>query len=250
MKNVRVMVTNPHGRQSAMYLDDQIELASSYTRYYKLAPHFQPNMRDVLMIGGGGYSFPKYTLENYPQVEMDVVEIDPEVTAIARKFFGLQEDPRLRIYHEDARVFLNKTDKKYDVVLCDAFNSHYSIPFHLTTIETVQKLYDILSDDGVVLANILSAIEGDGGRFLRAEVATYKTVFPQVYLFPVSDTIDGTKWQNVMLVALKSNREPPFTSINPDTERLLSHLWKKPVPEDIAPLTDDYAPVDRYVLEY
>lgn len=246
-RSMRVMVTNPHGKQSAMYLDDQVELASNYTKFYKLAAHFNPDMQKVLMIGGGGYSFPKYALENYPDVKMDVIEIDPRVTEIARKFFGLGEDPRLRIFHEDARVFLNRTDGKYDVVLCDAFNSHYSIPFHLTTVETVQRLHDILEDDGVVLSNVISAVEGDGGRFLRAEIATFKALFPQVYIFQVYDSMDARQWQNFMLLALKGDEKPSFLSSDVEMQRLLSRLWKKPVPADVPLLTDDFAPVDRYV---
>ena len=244
---LRVMVTNPHGRQSAMYLDDPVELASRYTAFYKLAPHFKPEMKKVLMLGGGGYSFPKYAMHHYPDIRMDVVEIDPQVTALAKRFFALQDDPKLTIHHEDGRTFLHRTEEKYDVILGDTFNSHYSIPFHLSTVETVKMLYDTLVDDGVVLANILSAIEGDRGRFLRAEYATFKSVFPQVYLFPVTAPDDVSRWQNIMLVALKSDIPPSFTNGDPEIGRLLSHLWTKPVPTDLPPLTDEYAPVDRYI---
>jgi hypothetical protein len=54
-------------------------------------------------------------------------------------------------------------------------------------------------------------------------------------------------WQNVMLVALKSSRPAPLTSSDPELEELLSHRWLKPVTADVPPLTDDYAPVDRYI---
>jgi spermidine synthase len=243
---VRVMVTNPHGKQSAMFLDDDVEMACRYTCFYTLAQHFHPNMKKVLMLGGGGYSFPKYALLNYPSIEMDVVEIDPQITHLARRFFSLKNDPRLSIYHEDARTFLNKSTKKYDVVLGDTFNSHYSIPFHVSTVEAVRRLHDMLEDDGVVLANVLSSIKGDSGRFLRAEYATFKSVFPQVYLFPVAAPRDGERWQNIMLVALKSHSKPSFESDAPEMKILLSHLWKEPIEMDLPVLTDDFAPVDRY----
>jgi spermidine synthase len=247
-RNMRVMVTSPRGRQSAMYLDDPIELAGSYTKFYKMALHFKPDAKSMLMLGGGGYSFPKYAMKNYPQVRMDVVEIDPRVTELARRFFAYEDDPRLAAIHEDARTFLNKMEsKKYDIILCDTFNSHYSIPFHLSTIEAVKRLHEGLVDDGAVLANILCSIEGDTGRFLRAEYATFKAVFPQVYLFPVVAPNDGKRWQNVMLVALKSNAKPEFTSTDADMNGLLSHLWQQSVPDDLPPLTDEYAPVDRYI---
>ena len=91
----------------------------------------------------------------------------------------------MKIYHEDGRVYLNKTNKKYDVIFGDAFSSHYSIPYQLTTKEAVQNKYDILNDEGVVILNIISSINGEQGKFLRAEYATYQNIFPQVYLFPV-----------------------------------------------------------------
>jgi spermidine synthase len=246
-KMTQVMVTGPKAQQSAMYLDDPVDLVLPYAKFYNLASHFKPEMKRVLMLGGGGYSFPKYMLKHYPEVHLDVVEIDPQVTVLARKFFHLRDDRRLSIIHQDARTFLNRTDQTYDVILGDTFNSDYAIPFHVSTVETVRKIYDRLADDGVVVVNILAAIEGDTGRFLRAEYATFKTVFPQVYLYPVSYPTSGMSWQNVMLVALKSSRPAPLTSSDPELDELLSHRWLKPVTADVPPLTDDYAPVDRYV---
>ncbi|MFP5212797.1 MAG: fused MFS/spermidine synthase [Acidobacteriota bacterium] len=244
---IEVMVTNPHGKQSSMFIDDPIELATPYTKFYKMAPHFKPGVKKVLMLGGGGYSFPKYAMHHYPEMTMDVVEIDPGMTELARRFFALEDNPRLKVIHEDARTFLNKTGERYDVVLGDTFNAHYSIPFHVSTVETVRRLYDVLADDGVVLANTIAAIEGDEGRFLRAEYATFKAVFPQVYLFPVSNPYNGSRWQNVMIVALKSTDTPAFRSQDPAIDELLCNRWTKPVPLDLPILTDDYAPVDRYV---
>ena len=244
---VRVMMTGPQGRQSAMFLDNDIELACDYTKFYKLARHFKPSMKKVLMLGGGGYSFPKYAMSHYPDVRMDVVEIDPEVSALAGKFFALAENPRLRILHEDARTFLNTTNGKYDVILGDIFNSYYSIPFHLSTIETVERYHELLADDGVALINMLCSIEGDAGRFLRAEYATFKMVFPQVFLFPVAAPNDGSRWQNIMLVALKSREKPAFDSDDPDLDGLLRHIWTGPIARDRPQLVDDFAPVERYI---
>jgi len=243
----QVMVTGPKAQQSAMYLDDPVDVALPYTKFYNLASHFKPDMKRVLMLGGGGYSFPKYMLKHYPDVHLDVVEIDPQVTMLARKFFHLRDDQRLSIVHQDARTFLNRTEQTYDVILGDTFNSDYAVPFHVSTVETVRRIYDRLADDGVVVVNILAAIEGDKGRFLRAEYATFKAVFPQVYLYPVSYPKSGMSWQNVMLVALKSSRPAPLTSSDPELDELLRHRWLKPVAADAPPLTDDYAPVDRYI---
>jgi spermidine synthase len=246
-RTMQVMVTGPHGQQSAMYVDNPTELALPYTKFYKLAGHFKPNMKKTLMLGGGGYSFPKYAMAHYPGMEMDVVELDPHVTKLAERFFELKEHPRLKIYHEDARTFLNRTNTPYDVVFGDTFTSHYSIPFHLSTLETVRMIYKSLIDGGVVLTNVLSAIEGDAGRFMRAEYATFKAVFPQVYLFPVKHSQDGLRRQNIMLVAIKSNETPSFSSHDAELQEMLAKVWTKSIPPDLPPLTDDFAPVDHYM---
>ncbi len=246
-KTVKTIGIN-NENHSSMFLDSD-ELVNEYTKYYHLAKHFNPNFEKTLMLGGAGYSYPKDFLLNYPEATIDVVEIDPKVTELAKEYFRLKENPRLTIYHEDGRVYLNKTQKKYDVIFGDAFASRYSVPYQLTTIEAVQKKFKVLNDEGIVILNIISSIEGESGRFLRAEYATYKDIFPQVYLFPVRAPNDGSKRQNVMLVALKSEVEQPelFSNADPTLNEYLQHLWKKEIVNDTPILTDDHAPVDYYI---
>lgn len=242
---VKIMGIN-NENHSSMFLNSD-ELVNEYTKYYHLAAHFNPDFKKALMLGGAGYSYPKSFLLKYPEAKIDVVEIDPKITELAKEYFRLGENPRLTVYHEDGRVYLNKTKEKYDVIFGDAFTSRYSLPYQLTTKEAVQKKYDILNDNGVVILNIISSIEGEKGEFLRAEYATYKNIFPQVYLLPVNYKDDGTKAQNLILVALKSTKEQEFTDANPELNEYLQHLWKKEIIMDMPILTDDYAPVDYYI---
>ena len=243
---VKVMGIN-NENHSSMDLENN-ELVNEYTKYYHLARHFNPGFRTTLMLGGAGYSYPKAFLETYPEASMDVVEIDPQMTELAKKYFRLTENPRLAIYHEDGRVFLNASqEKRYDVIFGDAFGSRYSLPYQLTTKEAIQRKFDVLEDDGVVIVNTISAIEGERGKFLRAEYATYKSIFPQVYLFPVRKREDGFSIQNIMLVALKSKETPFFTSTDPVLNEYLHHLWKQEIKNDLPILTDDFAPVDFYI---
>ncbi len=242
---VKVMGIN-NENHSSMDLENN-ELVNEYTKYYHLARHFNSGFRTTLMLGGAGYSYPKAFLETYPEASMDVVEIDPQMTELAKKYFRLTENPRLAIYHEDGRVFLNATPKRYDVIFGDAFGSRYSLPYQLTTKEAVQRKYDVLEEDGVVIVNTISAIKGERGEFLRAEYATYKSIFPQVYLFPVRNREDGLLVQNIMLVALKSKEAPSFTSTDPVLNEYLQHFWRQEIKNDLPILTDDFAPVDFYI---
>jgi len=241
----RIMRVN-NENHSSMFLESD-KLVNEYTKYYHLVRHFNPNFNTALMLGGAGYSYPKDFLLHYPHATLDVVEIDPKVTELAKTYFKLKDDPRLAIYHEDGRVYLNTTQKKYDVIFGDAFSSHYSLPYQLTTKEAVQKKYDILHDNGVVLLNIISSIEGRQGQFLRAEYATYKSIFPHVYVFPVGSPHDGNAVQNILLVALKSEKEYPVNDADPVLHEYLQHLWKKNIETDMPILTDDFAPVDYYI---
>jgi len=243
------MVINPREVQSAMFLDDDNDLVFMYSKFFHLVSHFKPDLRRSLMIGGAGYSFPKEYLKKYTEASIDVVEIDPILTQLAKRYFNLRDNQRLTIYHEDGRTFVNKTKNTYDVIFTDAMNSLYSIPFQLTTKETVKRMYEMLNDDGVVLVNMISSIEGEGGEFLRAEYATFKTVFTQVYLFPVEDAHNSLEVQNIILVALKSKQKPPLTSNDRELNGYLQNLWTKEIQEDMPVLTDDYAPVDNYIMK-
>ncbi|MBD3300313.1 MAG: spermidine synthase [Candidatus Moranbacteria bacterium] len=241
----RIMDVN-NVNHSAMSLEND-NLVNEYTKYYHLAKHFNQGFEKTLMLGGAAYSFPKDFLKKYPTATIDVVEIDPKVTELAKKYFKLKDDPRLKTYHQDGRVFLNQAQEKYDIIFGDAFSSYYSIPYQLTTQEAVQKKYDILNQKGVVILNIISAMEGEKGEFLRAEYATYKSVFPQVYLFAVDKADDPNEVQNIMLVALKSDQNPSFESSDPELNSYLKHLWTQEIKQDKPILTDDHAPVDYYI---
>ncbi len=230
---------------SAMYLTTD-RLANRYTQFYDLGRHFKPDFKHALMIGGAGYSYPKEYLKKYAPATIDVVEIDPEITELARKYFGLVDDPRLRIIHEDARTYLNRTKEEYDLIFGDAYKSG-SVPFQLTTVEAARKMHGALSSDGVVVLNLISSIEGENGRFLRAEVATFKTVFPHVLVYPTDRLEDAAGIQNVMLVALKSPAKPKLYGKDAELNELLFNVWLKEIaPSDV--LTDSFAPVDRYLF--
>jgi spermidine synthase len=230
---------------SAMFPDSE-EPVFPYARYYRLAEHFTPGFRSTLILGGAAYSYPKYFLQRYPDATIDVVEIDPELTELAREHFRLKDNPRMRIYHEDARTFLNRSPEKYDVIYGDAYKSLYTIPWHLTTIEAARKTYDMLNEGGCVLLNIISSIQGDASLFLTAELATYRAVFKHVYVFAVMDPEDLTGVQSTILVAVKSDWEPAFESPDAELADFLSHEVSGEIFTNLPVLTDEYAPVDYY----
>ncbi len=245
-KRIVAIATDPYFIQSAMLLDSD-DLAFDYSRYYHLARHFVPDFRNVLVIGGAGYSVPKEFLRRYEDAAIDVAEIDPGMTAIARKYFRLSDDSRLNIIHEDGRTLLNRSESsKYDVVMMDASGSLFSVPYQLTTVEAVRQMRRTLKDDGVMIFNLGSAIRGTASRFLQAELATYRSVFPNVMAFKVNSEYSDEHLQNVIIVATPSADQPNFTSDDPEIKSLLSHLYTESIPVTTTALTDDLVPVEYY----
>lgn len=244
-KTIREMlIGNEHS--SARYLDSD-ELVYEYTKFYDLANHFNPDINKGLLIGGAGFSYARHFLATHPNASLDVAEIDPGVTDLARDFFGLTDNARLTIHHQDGRIFLNQAAGSYDAIYGDAFQS-YSPPFQLTTVEAARRMHDILSEQGVVVLNIISTLKGSGSDLLYAEYNTYKEVFPQVYIIPVYGLISPESPQNVMVVALKSSTEPSWIDSDPEQQARLDKRLVEPFPALPPVLTDDFAPTDRYMM--
>ncbi|MBI3290783.1 fused MFS/spermidine synthase [Candidatus Falkowbacteria bacterium] len=252
-QDIRVMflATETH---SIIY-KDSAELFSPYHEIYLLDNLFAKEINKALTLGGGGYIAPMNFLSRYPNAEMTVVEIDPEVTATAKKYFNLRDDPRLTIYHEDGRIFLNQNKDKYDVIYGDAYASYYSLPFQLTTFETIQKIYDSLNEGGVFILNMISSLKGEKSKFFQTEYKTISEVFPQLYVFPARfyDDQNQDKVQNIVIVAAKSDqklsKDELLSRADPKQKILLENLFEEPInfDSDIKVLTDEFAPVDYYI---
>ncbi len=228
------------GLESGAYIDEErkYELSSEYTKYYDLMFKANIEIKDTMMIGGAGYSYPKYYLNKYKDITMDVVEIDEKLTEFAKKYFFLQEiinkgnnDERLTIYNDDGRVFINNCNKKYDAILNDAFTGAGPVAT-LTTIEAITKIHDMLNKNGVYLTNIIGTLEGDNSKFLKAEVNTLKQVFKNVYVIPCDyeKELDG-QLHNSMVVAC-------------DEYISFDNQYELELKDDEMILTDDYCPVD------
>jgi spermidine synthase len=230
---------------SAMFTDSD-ELVFPYTRAYRLLEHFSPGPGSILILGGAGYSFPKFCLQRYPHAHVDVVEIDPELTDLAKEHFNLKADPRLRIFHEDARTFLNREEGRYDVIIGDAYKSLYTIPWHLTTVEAAQKAYSMLNENGCMLQNIIASTQGEASAFLRAELATFRKVFPQVYVVAVTEPSGPEGIRSLLMIALKTGEAPSWESSDPELSALLNSNVTDYIFPNLPILTDEFAPVDYY----
>ncbi|WP_300161859.1 fused MFS/spermidine synthase [Solidesulfovibrio sp.] len=242
-RTLRIMTTGPLRCQSAIYPDAPSELALPYTRFFAMGYSLVPEPRRVLVLGGGGYAFARHAARNLPGATVTVVELDPGVTALARKHFGLADDPRLTIVHEDARTFVNRPGEPYDLIYLDVFGTDYLPPFHMVTREAATRLAALLAPGGAVVVNAIGAPQGTGGRFLRSLAATFATAFPDLAVYPLAGPEKAGEEQNVMLVARPEEGPGPVPT-DAETRAFLTGRLDDPFGNDALVLTDDHAPVE------
>jgi spermidine synthase len=230
------------------------DLAYEYTKYYALYHIFNPNIKEALMIGGGGYSVPKALLQDLPQVAIDVAEIEPSLFSLGQQYFNVQSDPRLHNVVEDGRRLLHDSPKYYDMIFSDAYASMYSTPSHLATQEFFKLAKSKLTDNGMFMANVIGSLAPKKDSLALSEIATFKSVFPNSYFFAVNDP-GYLGLQNIIFVGYNSAKTVDFgvEGIKSDRNPIISRLAEKQInlgtlDLSLYPiLTDDYVPIDYLI---
>ena len=179
----------------------------------------------VLMLGGGGYSYPKHALTTRLDLAMDVVEIDAAVTALARRYFYLDEleglaGDRLRLIDADARSYMSDlaaASVRYDVVVNDCFAGAESVR-SLATVEALIQAKGCLVPGGLYAANLVTSDGGESIEFLRDAMASAAAVFRHVHVVPCADETFGVE-DNYLLIATDGDYE--FAGEMPITHELL-----------------------------
>ena len=219
---------------------DTNEMGAKYLYYYDLFDYYNKDAKSTLMIGGAAYTYPTYYLNKYQEKTIDVAEIDEKMTELAIDEFDLDiENPRLKIYTQDGRSFLNNTENKYDTILIDAFKG-LNAPFELTTYEALVKAKNALNDNGMVITNIISSLEGEDEDFIKYEYSTYKKVFEDVKLFKVRD-LEKTESQNLILIGFKNGK-----NINEEKYEQYKNLLEMEIADFTSNreiVTDHFAPI-------
>lgn len=223
------------------YINEETnEMGARYLYFYDLFDYYNKDAMSTLMVGGAAYTYPTYYLNKYQDKTIDVSEIDDKMTELAVKDFGLDiNNPRLTIYHQDGRSFLNYTKNEYDTILIDAFKG-LNAPFELTTYEALTNAKNALNDNGMVITNILSSLEGEEEDFIKYEYATYKKVFDDVKLFKVTDA-KAEERQNLILVGFKGDKNINEEKYDEYEDFLAREVTNFSSDREI--VTDNYAPI-------
>ncbi|HMB68728.1 MAG TPA: fused MFS/spermidine synthase [bacterium] len=216
-----------------------------------VAKFFFDDPGSVLVLGLGGGSIAKsWAADGWG---VDAVEIDREVVKIAREFFGLQEG-ECRVHLEDARRFLARSERRWDVIVVDVYGSS-SIPFHLATAEAFRMMAERLAPSGVLAMNIITV--GWHDPIVAQLAASLPPELGHVLALPTAEPPDETG--NVILVAsgrpLEFDEDEKLTRPFRVLDRPLEHWWvlqenhawdNRFVPETagVAAITDDRNPLD------
>jgi len=168
--------TGPGGVQSAVYTDGRDELVFWYTRYAEKIIESQ-NPERVLVLGGGAFTLPEVLAKKLPNTTIDVVEIDPELEEISKKYFSYEEQPNVNLIFNDARSFVNTSKEKYDVIFVDVYGDSY-VPFSLLTKEYGERINALLQPDGLVLMNAIVGTRERCQELVNAIDSVYRPFLP------------------------------------------------------------------------
>jgi spermidine synthase len=243
--------------QTQLALQDPLKGHFEYTEFFHLAWLWNPHLTNVLMIGLGGGSAQRAFAHYYPDLTLQTVEIDPAVLQVARDYFEFKETPRQQVAVSDGRVFLRRSQARYDLIVLDAYvEGRYgsSIPQHLATKEFFELVRDHLSTNGVMAYNVIGSPRNFRADLIGAIHRTISTAFPQVYVFQAVSS------QNVVLIATRARGRFDLEALRrqagllvqvrrvtmPTFRQRLESLQTTPLPSAaVSPvLTDDFAPVE------
>ena len=236
--------------QTCMNPEKPTQVVFPYVRMSFAGLLANPEPRHAMMIGLGGGTISNVLTELYPKLTIDLVEIDEAVVRVARDYFDFRESANTNVFIQDGRVFTRRAKiqgKKYDLIILDAYTGDY-IPEHLMTQEFLKDVHDLLTPDGIVVANTFAI-----SKLYDLESQTYASVFGDFINFKMRGT------GNRVVIAAKGSL-PANSELRDNASRLGPRLLK-PYDVDLvsylsyldreadwdtrkAPLTDQYSPAN------
>ncbi len=212
-----IQVTDTYGARSmrlnepnavhSVYHPDRL-FSGSVWDYASFAPAFAPEfapprVQRIAILGGGTGTQARQLSATYPGVHIDLVELDPELRDLALQHFGVAELPGVHPVAMDARQFLAASDRRYDLIIVDAYQVPY-IPFHLATAEFFALVASHLEPTGAIMVNSLRIRQAP--ELLDALCATVATALPSVYVVDVLPAGErGTDVGNSLVFATRSS---------------------------------------------
>lgn len=228
--------------QSRMRRGDPYGPGLPYVDAMHVARLLRPGIRRVLLIGLGGGTVAKQIVHDDPRAVVDAVEVDPLVVGVARRYFGLQPGPRLRVHVQDGRTFLARSRERWDLVIVNAYTTNRygdTIPPHLVTREFFESVASHLAPGGILHFHLAFS----STPLMPSLQATIGTVFTTVLRTNGEILASNAPLLRDSASLRHAAATAPFSRY-PNLPAAIDRLSAAPAPAGALVLTDDYAPVD------
>ena len=247
----RLLYLNEGIAVHSVWRESSVLTGGVWDAFLALPPLLGRDLERVAILGNAAGTTARALGVYYPDAEIDGVELDPAVSRVGRRYFGLEDNRRLTVHDADARPFLRSTDERYDLIVVDAYHQPY-VPFYLATREFFELVRERLAPGGIVALNV--AAVPDDRRLVEAIGTTLGAELPQVLEWPVLRF-------NTIVLGLSSPLEPDDVEQRlrtgpADLEPLRDLLARqaRPLPASGRAWTDDRAPVewvtDRMIISF
>jgi len=222
-----------------------------YPEIYPVFSNFKKEIRDILVIGAGAYTMPKYFKEYYNNSNVSVVEIDSEMEKIGEDYFNLKKYD-INTITGDAKIIINKDTKKYDLIFGDAYSSFISVPWYLLTKEWNEEVKNKLHDNGIYAVNFIGSLIGDESEFTKSVITTFKLSFLNYYIFTFG--LEPEKTQNIVLIGINGVLPLKEVDLYTKLKQENSFLYKRMAPTNYfinsssTIITNNFAPVEKLMM--
>jgi spermidine synthase len=215
--------------------------------FFNPAPREPEDVESMAIVGLAAGTTARQATAVFGPIPIDGYEIDPEIIAVGRKFFGM-DLPNLNAIPQDGRWGLEHSQRRYDIIAIDAYRPPY-IPWHLTTREFFQIVRDHLNETGVVVINVGRA--PNDRRLIDGLAGTMGSLFPSIYVMDVPGTFNTIVYATLQPTSIDdlygnlvhlSNRGDVHPLLMEALK--LAAIHQQPAPEATTVFTDDLAPVE------
>jgi spermidine synthase len=225
--------------------------------FFNPAPHGLEQVESMAIVGLAAGTSARQATQVFGPIPIDGFEIDPDIIRVGREYFDMNQ-PNLNAIAQDGRWGLERSSRRYSIIGVDAYRPPY-IPWHLTTREFFQLVYDRLAEDGVMVINV--GRSPNDRQLVDDLVGTIQAVFPSVYVMDVPGSFNSIIYatrQPTRIENLYSNLASLYgqADVHPllvrAMERVVVNL--QPTPASQTVYTDDWSPIEwitnRMVLSY
>jgi spermidine synthase len=177
----RLLSLNEGVAVHSVWRPDSVLTGGVWDAFLALPPLLDRPLERVAILGNAAGTTARALGVYYPAADVDGVELDPAVSRVGRRYFAMDENPRLTVHDADARPYLRSTDQLYDLIVVDAYHQPY-VPFYLATREFFRLVRERLAPGGIVALNVATVPDDD--RLVTAVGSTLAAEFPQVLAWP------------------------------------------------------------------